>query len=104
MSEPVAIDEVKTYLTNLQDQLCRELADADGDTARFHEDLWTQKNGGGGRTRVLRDGHVFEQAGVNFSHVRGKALPGAASTRHPELAGTPFQAMGVSLVHSIRIS
>ncbi|MDE0976292.1 MAG: oxygen-dependent coproporphyrinogen oxidase [Arenicellales bacterium] len=98
MSQAIAIDEVKTYLTDLQDQLCSELADADGDTARFHEDLWTQENGGGGRTRVLRDGHVFEQAGVNFSHVRGKALPSAASTRHPELAGTPFQAMGVSLV------
>jgi hypothetical protein len=62
MSQPIAIDEVKTYLTDLQDRLCRKLADVDGDTARFHEDLWTQENGGGGRTRVLRDGHVFEQA------------------------------------------
>ena len=44
MSQPIAIDEVKTYLTDLQDRLCRKLADVDGNTARFHEDLWTQEN------------------------------------------------------------
>ena len=54
--------------------------------------------GGGGRTRVLQNGNVFEQAGVGFSHVFGNNLPPAATTQRPELAGRNFQAMGVSLV------
>ncbi|HET8700686.1 MAG TPA: oxygen-dependent coproporphyrinogen oxidase, partial [Nitrococcus sp.] len=62
------------------------------------EDLWDRAAGGGGRSRVLIEGAVFEQAGINFSHVYGDALPETASARRPELAGRCYQAMGVSLV------
>jgi coproporphyrinogen III oxidase len=77
--------------------LCGAFEALDGG-ARFAEDCWEREGGGGGRTRVLSGGRVFEQAGVNFSHVTGAALPPAASARRPELAGRPFRAMGVSLV------
>ncbi len=80
-----------------QDQLCDALQAADG-SARFAEDSWQRTEGGGGRSRVLRDGRVFEQAGVNLSHVRGKALPESATARKPELAGLAYDATGVSLV------
>jgi coproporphyrinogen III oxidase len=62
------------------------------------EDAWTRPGGGGGRTRVLRDGDVFEQAGVNFSLVHGDKLPPSATAHRPELAGGSFVATGVSLV------
>ena len=65
---------------------------------RFHEDAWERAGGGGGHSRVLSGGRVFEQIGVNFSEVHGAALPGAATARRPELAGCAFQALGVSLV------
>ena len=87
---------VRRYLLDLQDRVCDGLADLDGN--EFREDAWDRNAGGGGRTRVLSDGHVFEQAGVNFSHVFGDGLPATASERHPELAGRAFQALGVSLV------
>ncbi|MFO8154505.1 MAG: oxygen-dependent coproporphyrinogen oxidase [Thiohalospira sp.] len=90
-------DAVKTYLLDLQDRICDELAAEDGG-ATFEEDAWEREAGGGGRTRVLAEGDVFEQGGVNFSHVFGGELPAAASARRPELAGRRFQAMGVSLV------
>ncbi len=54
--------------------------------------------GGGGRTRVLTNGKVFEQAGINFSQVSGDSLPSAATAQRPELVGRSFKAMGVSLV------
>jgi coproporphyrinogen III oxidase len=66
--------------------------------ARFEEDAWQRAAGGGGRTRVLRDGAVFEQAGVNFSRVSGNQLPPSATAHRPELAGGSFIATGVSLV------
>jgi len=87
---------VHAYLLELQDRICAELAAIDG--TPFHEDSWARPEGGGGRTRVLADGAVFEQAGVNFSHVHGERLPATASERRPELAGRRFQALGVSLV------
>jgi len=87
---------VRTYLLDLQDRICAGLSGLDG--TAFHEDAWARDAGGGGRTRVLKAGRVFEQAGVNFSHVMGEALPPAASASRPELAGRAFQAMGVSLV------
>lgn len=87
---------VHAYLLDLQDRICAELAAVDG--GRFHEDSWDRPDGGGGRSRVLADGAVFEQAGVNFSHVHGDRLPATASDRRPELAGRSFQALGVSLV------
>ncbi len=92
-----AIDQVKTTLLDLQDRICGALESADGG-ARFREDEWTRDGGGGGRTRVLEGGAVFEQGGVNFSHVYGDQLPPSATKARPELAGRDFQALGVSLV------
>ncbi|WP_163353406.1 coproporphyrinogen III oxidase, partial [Escherichia coli] len=66
--------------------------------ATFQQDNWQREAGGGGRTRVLTQGAIFEQAGVNFSHVYGDALPASATAHRPELSGRRFQAMGVSLV------
>ncbi|CAI1933431.1 oxygen-dependent coproporphyrinogen oxidase [Serratia proteamaculans] len=91
------IAEVKSFLLTLQDRICSQLAQTDGG-AVFNEDRWTREEGGGGRSRVLTDGAVFEQAGVNFSHVSGATLPASATAHRPELAGRSFQAMGVSLV------
>ncbi len=91
------IDQVKAFLLGLQDDICQKLQDEDGG-AVFVEDAWDRDAGGTGRTRVLTSGTVFEQAGVNFSHVFGNNLPPAATAKRPELAGREFQAMGVSLV------
>ena len=91
------VGDIKSYLLALQDRICAGLADVDG-SAGFREDAWQHGEGGGGRTRVLEQGGVFEQAGVNFSHVRGPRLPAAATARRPELAGRDFEALGVSLV------
>jgi coproporphyrinogen III oxidase len=91
------IETVKAYLLQLQDQICDALAEEDG-KAGFLTEEWQREEGGGGRTRVLADGHVLEKAGVNFSHVHGASLPPSASASRPELAGRSFQAMGVSLV------
>ncbi|HIF9182145.1 TPA: oxygen-dependent coproporphyrinogen oxidase [Photobacterium damselae] len=90
-------DAVKTFLLQLQDQICRALEQQDG-VAQFEQDDWQREQGGGGRTRVLRHGQVFEQAGVNFSHVFGIEMPASATAHRPELAGRRFEAMGVSLV------
>ncbi len=90
-------DSVKTYLLNLQDHICAELARTDGGP-QFREDTWLRPQGGGGRTRILTDGTVFEQAGVGFSHVYGEQLPPSASALRPELVGRSFQVMGMSLV------
>ncbi len=89
--------QVKAFLLALQDQICQALADADGG-ASFKEETWERAEGGGGRSRVLTHGNVFEQAGVNFSHVFGDKMPGSATAHRPELAGRGFEAMGVSLV------
>lgn len=90
-------ETVATFLRNLQDRLCNELERVDGQ-AKFSEDLWTRAEGGGGRSRVLKHGAVFEQAGVGFSDVQGAALPPAATAHRPDLAGAPWRALGVSLV------
>ena len=91
------IEAVKNYLLQLQDNICNELESADG-SGRFKEDAWQREAGGGGRTRVLEQGDVFEQAGVNFSHVFGNRLPPSATAARPELEGRDFQALGLSLV------
>ena len=98
---------VKNYLMELQDRICRALQAEDG-SAVFLEDAWSRDEdgeppggpdlGGGGRTRVMNKGSVFEQAGVNFSHVTGARLPPSATAGRPELAGRSFEALGVSLV------
>ena len=88
---------VRAYLLTLQDAVCRALAEEDGE-ARFREDNWTRPEGGGGRTRILTEGAVFEKAGVAFSHVCGTTLPPSATAHRPELAGKSWEALGVSLV------
>ena len=94
-------DAVDAYLRDLQDRICAAFEHADGG-ARFVEDAWTRPAGGplqgGGRTRVLREGALFEQAGIGFSDVGGAVLPPAATAHRPELAGAPWRAVGVSLV------
>ncbi|KPN71312.1 oxygen-dependent coproporphyrinogen oxidase [Neisseria sp. 83E34] len=87
---------VLNALQQLQNRICAALEAEDG-AARFVADLWQSKLGTG-ESRVLKNGAVFEQAGVNFSHVKGAAMPASATAHRPELAGAPFEAMGVSLV------
>lgn len=91
------IESVRHYLLDLQLRIAAELELADGQ-ARFCEDAWERPQGGGGRSRVLTEGALFEQAGINFSHVNGGALPPSATAQRPELAGRAYQALGVSLV------
>lgn len=91
------LKEVKEYFINLQDIICKGLSSEDG-KEDFQEKSWQHKEGGGGRTRVLTNGAVFERAGVNFSHVKGKALPKSATAERPYLKGWEFEATGVSLV------
>ena len=88
---------VRAYLVGLQLRLTASLEALDG-SARFGSDAWQRPGGGGGESRVLRDGALFEQAGVGFSHITGEALPASATQQRPELAGASFEAMGVSLV------
>ncbi len=88
---------VRAWLIDLQGTICAALEAVDGG-ARFAEDRWQRPEGGGGRSRVLAAGAVFEQAGVGYSHVHGPGLPAAATAQRPELAGRSFEASGVSLV------
>lgn len=88
---------VSDYLLDLQNRICQALESLDGEKS-FLEDSWKRQEGGGGRSRVLEEGAVFEKAGINFSHVHGRQLPGSATAHRPELAGRSFQALGVSLV------
>ncbi len=92
-----SIGEVGEYLRSLQQRIVNALEDADG-KEKFRSDDWEREAGGGGRSRILADGAVFEQAGVGFSHVFGAEMPPSATKMRPELAGRGFQAMGVSLV------
>ena len=100
---PPDLNAVRTYLLALQDRICTAIELEDG-RARFQEDSWTRDEanatglGGGGRSRVLSNGAVFEKAGVGFSHVTGAILPPSATAARPELAGKAYQALGVSLV------
>jgi coproporphyrinogen III oxidase len=96
-NEAPDIDAVRHYLLDLQQRIAAALEQADGQ-ARFREDAWERPQGGGGRSRVLTEGALFEQAGINFSHVSGSALPPSATAQRPELAGRAYQALGLSLV------
>jgi coproporphyrinogen III oxidase len=87
---------VSDYLVELQNRIVAELERVDG--GRFRQDRWQRAEGGGGETRVIENGSVFERGGVNFSRVLGERLPAAASAARPDLAGRGFEAMGVSLV------
>jgi coproporphyrinogen III oxidase len=92
-----SVAAVSGYLTDLQNRICKALEQIDGQN-QFREDTWQREEGGGGRSRVLEEGGVFEKAGINFSHVRGNRLPASATAHRPELAGRSFEALGVSLV------
>ena len=102
MSDNPDKQAVKHYLQGLQQQICAALAGEEGGAAAFASDAWQRAPGeglsGGGISSVLTGGHVFEQAGVNFSHVLGAELPVSATAHRPELAGRSFEAMGLSLV------
>jgi coproporphyrinogen III oxidase len=87
---------VKRYLNALHDQITDALESVD--TVRLRRDAWVRPEGGGGESRILSEGSVFERAGVSFSHVFGAAMPPSASQQRPEVAGAPFEAMGLSLV------
>lgn len=91
------IDHVKDYLQSLQNRICADLERLDGQ-ATFARDGWDRDGGGGGESRVMANGRIFEQAGVGFSHVFGDNMPPSASKHRPELSGKQFQAVGVSLV------
>lgn len=88
-------EQVSQYLQELQDEICQALEAEGGGT--FVEDAWQREGFGFGKTRVLI-GDVIEKGGVNFSHIKGDKLPAAASAKRSELAGSSFEAMGVSLV------
>jgi len=90
------INAVADYLTSLQSRIVTALEQADG--AVFRSDTWQRAEGGGGCSRLLEGGTLFERAGVLFSHVHGCTLPPSASAHRPELAGRAWQAMGVSMV------
>ncbi len=104
MSAPLSAREqqpdanaVEQWLRGLQARICEALEQADG-VGRFGRDDWTRAEGGGGLTRILENGALFERAGVGFSLVHGPRLPPSATAARPELAGRGFRAMGVSLV------
>jgi len=92
-----SVAAISEYLTGLQDRISEALEQIDAQKC-FREDVWQREEGGGGRSRVLEEGGVFEKAGINFSHVRGNRLPASATAHRPELAGRSFEALGVSLV------
>jgi len=89
-------EAVSAYLTGLQARIVSGLEAIDGGS--FRADRWSRPEGGGGLTRIIEEGGVFERAGVGFSRVQGPKLPPSASASRPELAGRSFDAMGVSLV------
>jgi len=97
MTTEAHIAPVIDYLRALHNRICDALEAADGQ-AKFQRDAWNRPGGGGGESRVLKEGAVFEQAGIGFSHVMGDRLPPSATAQRPELAGASWQAAGISLV------
>lgn len=87
---------VRTYLLDLQSRIVGKLEQLDGKP--FLRDEWQRPEGGGGISRIIEGGNVFERAGVLFSHVLGAKLPPTAAANRPEIAGCPWEALGVSLV------
>ena len=88
-------DAVHDYLSGLQGRIVASLEKID---SPFRKDAWTRPEGGGGTSCIIEEGRLFERGGVNLSRVQGRALPGSASALRPQLAGQPYDAMGVSLV------
>jgi coproporphyrinogen III oxidase len=96
MTQSADASAVKSYLSALQDRITAALENTD--SVKFRRDVWERPEGGGGESRILSDGAVFERAGVSVSHVFGDKMPASASSLRPEIAGAPFEAMGLSLV------
>ncbi|HYC38750.1 MAG TPA: oxygen-dependent coproporphyrinogen oxidase [Usitatibacter sp.] len=90
------VEAVADYLKRLQETIVTRIEALDG--GRFLSDPWSRAEGGGGISRILEGGALMERAGVGFSHVKGTKLPPSASAHRPEIAGRPWEAMGVSLV------
>jgi coproporphyrinogen III oxidase len=90
------IVKVKTWLTSLQERIVSAAEKIDG--KQFIRDSWERPEGGGGVSRLIEEGNVLERGGVGFSHVKGMSLPPSAAANRPEVAGQPWEAMGVSLV------
>ena len=90
------LSAVKIYLQNLQQRIVAALEQIDGKP--FITDQWERPEGGGGISRIIEEGNVLERGGVGFSHVKGNNLPPSAAANRPEIAGRPWEAMGVSLV------
>lgn len=88
--------QVKEFFLELQHLIVARLEQVDGKP--FLKDAWQRPEGGGGLTRLIEEGNILERGGVNFSHVKGERLPASATAHRPELAGRPWEAMGVSLV------
>ena len=95
--QEINIDAVKIFLLELQDSIWKSLQATDP-SAQPVSDEWTREAGGGGRSRVLTNGDIFEKGGINFSHVTGESMPSSATAHRPQLAGRSYEAMGVSLV------
>jgi coproporphyrinogen III oxidase len=95
MADAVA-PQVRNYLQALHDRITSAVEGLEA--VKFRRDAWQRPEGGGGESRILAEGTVFERAGVSVSHVFGAAMPASASNLRPEIAGAPFEAMGLSLV------
>jgi len=95
-TQPTAAPVI-AYLRDLHNRICTAIEIADGQ-AVFQRDAWTRPGGGGGESRVLKNGAVFEQAGIGFSHVMGDQLPPSATAQRPDMAGASWEACGISLV------
>ena len=91
------IRAVEAWLKDVHDRITAGLEELDGG-AVFRRDTWDRPEGGGGDSRVIEEGDLFEKGGINFSAVHGEALPPSATARRPELAGRSFRATGVSMV------
>ena len=87
---------VRDYLLALQNKITEKLQEQE--TVSFIEDKWKRDEGGGGQSRILENGDIFEKAGINFSDVQGKHLPASATNKRPNLENASFRAMGISLV------
>ncbi len=90
------VERARGYFVDLQARIVAGLEAIDGQP--FRRESWERPEGGGGISRLLEEGNVLERGGVNFSHVTGTKLPPSASAHRPEIAGAPWEAMGVSLV------
>jgi coproporphyrinogen III oxidase len=95
-SGTVDVPAARAWFVALQEAIVARLEAVDGKP--FRRDEWRRAEGGGGVSRLLEDGNVFERGGVNFSDVRGTRLPPSATASRPELTGRAWEALGVSLV------